>query len=109
MFVGEIAHAIGRRILIRETWEIQENRVRFANAGMRVLFRDVAQDERPTANDELHRGDVLWIALVLKFAEEFFLLQGTAATQEFKQRVFHVPGRILSAFVDGLKLPEVGD
>jgi hypothetical protein len=78
-------------------------------AGVRLLFRDLADDERPTANDDLHGGDVLGIALVLKFAEEIFLLQGTAATQEFKQRVFHVLGRILSAFVDGLKLREVGD
>ena len=37
--------------------------------------RDLADDERPTANDDLGRGNVLGIALVLKLAEKFFLLQ----------------------------------
>ena len=59
-------------------------------------------------DDDLRRGDVLGIALVVKFAEELLVLQGSAATQKFKQWVFHVVGT-LCAFVDGLKLCEVCD
>ena len=74
-----------------------------------LLLRNLANDQRQTTDDDLRRRDVLGIALVLKFADKLVLLQGSAATQEFKQWIFHVLGRILSALVDGLKLCEVGD
>ena len=67
------------------------------------------KDQRRRVNDDLRGGDVLRMALVLKLGHKVFLLQGCGATQEFEQRIFHIFGCILSAFVDGLKLCEVSD
>lgn len=36
----------------------------------------------------LDGGDVLRIALLLQFAEKFFLLQAVAASEKFEQRIF---------------------